>query len=82
MFGLALNDKDKKSQNALVSVDSQGNIVNVYTKIHPFSYTGEDAKFVLGNDLTVTTFGSAQIDNTIFYDLRFPELYIAYSTKK
>lgn len=52
-----------------------GKIIAQYTKIHPFSYMGEDLYFTAGNETVI--FDINGIPSTVFicYDLRFPEIF-------
>lgn len=76
-FGVVLS-KGEKATNNLVVVSEQG-VLATYAKIHPFSYAGEDNYYQAGDELKKLTIGGATIGLTICYDLRFPELYQAYS---
>lgn len=46
-----------------------------YTKIHPFSFSGEDAYFVGGESLFTCKLNEFEIGALICYDLRFPEVF-------
>ncbi|MEJ5055163.1 nitrilase-related carbon-nitrogen hydrolase [Sphingobacterium sp. MYb382] len=62
--------------NCCVVVSEYGDILEIYKKIHPFSYSGEEKFYAAGSDLKQVNFvGGWGI--TICYDLRFPELYQA-----
>ena len=76
-FGVVLS-KGEKATNNLVVVSEQG-VLATYAKIHPFSSAGEDNYYQAGDELKKLTIGGATIGLTICYDLRFPELYQAYS---
>lgn len=76
-FGVVLA-KGEKATNNLVVVSEQG-VLATYAKIHPFSYAGENDYYQAGNELKKLTIGGATIGLSICYDLRFPELYQAYS---
>lgn len=76
-FGVVLS-KGEKATNNLVVVSEQG-VLATYAKIHPFSYAGENDYYQAGEELKKLTIGGATIGLTICYDLRFPELYQAYS---
>ena len=76
-FGVVLS-KGEKATNNLVVVREQG-VLATYAKIHPFSYAGEDNYYQAGDELKKVIIGGATIGLTICYDLRFPELYQAYS---
>ena len=77
-FGVVLA-KSNKACNSLAVVSAQGALLTTYTKIHPFSYANEDAHYQAGDTLKKVSVGGATIGLTICYDLRFPELYQAYS---
>ncbi len=64
-----------KCENVYSMVDKKGRLVTEYVKIHPFSFAGENEKFIGGANLV--TFEMKGIWFTVFlcYDLRFPELF-------
>ncbi|MGJ0308734.1 carbon-nitrogen family hydrolase [Aliarcobacter cryaerophilus] len=74
VFGVVIEDNEK-ALNKSIFVNNFGNILTNYSKIHPFSFSGEDKYFNAGNKLSVVEFKDFQIGLTICYDLRFPELY-------
>ncbi len=55
--------------------DPGGRCIAEYTKIHPFSYLGEDKYFIAGNEIVI--FDIEGIPSSVFicYDLRFPEIF-------
>lgn len=80
VFGLALKHGDKAA-NTLMHVSPAGQLLARYTKIHPFTFAGEDQFFVRGNDLAVADIGQLIFGYTICYDLRFPEIYSALASQ-
>lgn len=74
IFGVVIED-NKKALNRCLFIDNLGNVVSDYSKIHPFSFSGEDKYFNAGNKLSIFEFKNFKIGLTICYDLRFPELY-------
>ncbi len=73
-FGWVKNCGDR-AENHYSVVDRQGRILSDYTKIHPFSYSGEDKMFRGGEK--IVTFQMEGITFSVFicYDLRFPEIF-------
>jgi omega-amidase len=76
IFGVVFQDGDKALNNALL-VDKTGEIKGDYSKIHPFSFVGEDAYFNRGREICAAKLDEVYIGITICYDLRFPEIYSA-----
>ncbi|WNL12625.1 nitrilase-related carbon-nitrogen hydrolase [Aliarcobacter cryaerophilus] len=74
IFGVVVEDNEK-ALNKCLFIDNFGNILSDYSKIHPFSFSGEDKFFNPGNKLSIVEFKKFKIGLTICYDLRFPELY-------
>lgn len=68
-----------KARNKYTVVNSEGNVLADYAKIHPFSYSGEDKYFVSGASLSKFKFDNFTIGLLICYDLRFPEIFQALS---
>lgn len=65
----------EKATNHYSVVDSNGNLISDYCKIHPFSY-GNESQYYEGGDKIVNykLFGY-NFSNFICYDLRFPEIF-------
>jgi omega-amidase len=76
VFGVVFRDGDKATNNALV-VDRDGKVKGCYSKIHPFTFAGEDKVFNSGKKICIAELGPMKIGLTICYDLRFPEIYSA-----
>lgn len=76
-FGWAAlcGDTTKKAANRFTIVDAQGEKVTEYTKIHPFSYGGEDQHYEKGKEIVTVPFMGRTISLFVCYDLRFPELF-------
>ena len=66
---------DEKGKNKYVMISKDGKILAEYTKIHPFSYDGEDNKYYSGNKIYVCKIKEFKITPFICYDLRFPEIF-------
>ena len=46
-----------------------------YSKIHPFSFAGEDRRFARGGDVVTFAWGGFAVAPFVCYDLRFPEVF-------
>jgi predicted amidohydrolase len=67
---------EKIYENKLALVKGE-NLVLDYTKIHPFSYSGEDKLYRAGYKLAQAKVKDMRIGGYICYDLRFPEIFSA-----
>lgn len=70
-----VKDCGTKSENHYTIINKDGSIVSDYTKIHPFSFSGEDKSFRPGNDIVSFTLANIDFSSFICYDLRFPEVF-------
>lgn len=77
-FGMVF-EKDDKATNNLSIINKDGNLLSTYTKIHPFSFSGENKYYLAGDELITCEIADATIGLTICYDLRFPEIFQALS---
>lgn len=66
---------DEKGENRYIIISKEGNVLAKYTKIHPFSYGGEDKKYYSGNKIYACEINEFKITPFICYDLRFPEIF-------
>jgi omega-amidase len=76
VYGVVFRQNLKATNNAIF-LNKSGEIIGLYKKIHPFSFSGEDKYFEGGEEILSVSFGSLRIGVTICYDLRFPEIYSA-----
>lgn len=70
-----------KAKNNYVIINSKGELLCNYTKIHPFSIGLEDKYFQGGEDLVFAEIKNMIICPLICYDLRFPEIFQIASKK-
>ena len=73
-----VKDVGKFCENRYSIVTPEGAILE-YTKLHPFSYSGEDRYFQGGTALPVCEYRGYHLGVQICYDLRFPEAFQALS---
>jgi len=74
IFGIILKGKNK-AKNSCIFVDKKGEVLGIYTKIHPFSFANEDKYFEAGDKIVKIDFENVKIGLSICYDLRFSNLY-------
>ena len=67
----------EKCENVYSIINSRGDLVSEYVKIHPFSYSGEDKYFSGGSRTVIFEIDGIPFTVFICYDLRFPELFRA-----
>lgn len=72
---------DGRCENHYTVVDSAGDVLSDYAKIHPFSFSGEDERFQGGSALVHFGLNGIPYSSFVCYDLRFPEIFQAASGK-
>jgi omega-amidase len=77
-----IEKENENYYNTLLHINSSGELVNFYRKIHPFSYSEENKYYKGGEKPVITKIGDRKIGLSICYDLRFPELYRFYAKEK
>ena len=82
IFAGIIERRNKRIYNTLIHLKPDGNLVKLYRKVHPFSYSGEDKHFSAGSKPAMTKIRNWKIGLTICYDLRFPELLRKYGKKR
>lgn len=76
-----VKDCGLRAENHYTIVDKNGNLLSDFTKIHPFSYAGENEKFKGGEKIADFCLGGISFSTFICYDLRFPEVFQIASKK-
>lgn len=66
-------------RNTAVAIGKDGQVLTTYAKIHLFSPAGEHTTFSPGSVLGLFSLGPFRCGIAICYDLRFPELFRAYT---
>ncbi|MCU0413093.1 MAG: carbon-nitrogen family hydrolase [Ignavibacteriaceae bacterium] len=82
IFAGIIERRKNRIYNTLIHIKPDGNLLKLYRKIHPFSYSGENENYNAGTKPVYTKIRSWKIGLTICYDLRFPELYRKYGKKR
>lgn len=72
---------DGKGKNKFVIISKQGEVLINYTKIHPFTFSGEDKVYDKGNTIDICEIEGVKFASFICYDLRFPEIFQVASKK-
>lgn len=73
--GFAERGKDGKGRNCAAVINPEGEVLGIYRKVHPFTYSREGEHYGAGSDLMVRCCKHAAVCPQICYDLRFPELW-------
>ena len=82
IFAGIIERRNNHIYNTLIHVKPDGNLLKLYRKIHPFSYSSENEHYNAGTKPAYTKIKNWKIGLTICYDLRFPELYRKYGKKR
>ena len=70
-----VRDAGERSANMYTVLDKNGGLIAEYTKIHPFSYAGEDKYFISGDSLCRFEYMGVKFGLVICYDLRFSYIF-------
>jgi omega-amidase len=82
IFAGIIERRNNRNYNTLIHIKPDGNLVKLYRKVHPFSYSGENEHYYAGVKPALTKIKNWKIGLTICYDLRFPELFRKYGKKR
>jgi predicted amidohydrolase len=82
VFAGIIERRKNRLFNTLIHIKPDGNLLKLYRKIHPFSYSSENENYDAGVKPAYTKIRTWKIGLTICYDLRFPELYRKYGNKR
>ena len=74
LAGMVL-DRDGLLTNDAILLDSDGQVVGDYSKIHPFSPSGEKDAGAIGSWVRTMPLGDWTLAPFVCYDLRFPEIF-------
>ena len=77
-----VKDCGEKSENHYTVVDKEGRIISDYTKIHPFSFSGEDKKFRGGRNIVFFELEGIKFSTFICYLDSFKRIVGCRSTSK
>jgi predicted amidohydrolase len=73
--GFAQRGADGRGRNCAAIIDPAGEVLGVYRKIHPFSYSREPEFYGGGDTVLIRECAGVAVCPLICYDLRFPELW-------
>ncbi|TGK10956.1 carbon-nitrogen family hydrolase [Leptospira stimsonii] len=73
--GWIRKNPEGKPFNTVSVVKPDGNIVLRYSKIHPFTFGGEDRHYSSGSEILSYDLNGFRITPFICYDIRFPEIF-------
>lgn len=74
-YGWVSEEPDGKGKNHYTLLNSVGETVLDYVKIHPFSYGNEDQFYHSGDKIVSGSICGITVSALICYDLRFPEVF-------
>lgn len=69
-----VDDRDTRPFNTFVIARADGTC-ETYNKLHPFTYSGEDAHFAPGDTGHIADIAGMRVGISVCYDLRFAPLY-------
>jgi predicted amidohydrolase len=73
--GVVTRADDGRGLNQALLVGPDGKTIGRYTKMHPFSFAGEDRYYAGGDQPVAVEMGGTRLAPFICYDLRFPEVF-------
>lgn len=82
IFAGVIERRNNRNYNTLIHIKSDGQLVKLYRKVHPFSYSDENKYYFAGSKPAITKIRKWNVGLTICYDLRFPELFRKYGKKR
>ena len=82
IFAGIIERRNNRIYNTLIHIKPDGNLVKLYRKVHPFSFSNENAHYNAGVKPAMTKIKKWKIGLSICYDLRFPELFRKYGKKR
>jgi len=71
----------EKGRNNLITLDRKGRRVNTYSKIHLYSFGGEDKHYSPGSKQEVFELEGLRVMPAVCFDLRFPYIFWNMATK-
>ena len=82
IFAGIIERRNIRIYNTLIHIRPDGNLLKLYRKVHPFSYSAENEHYDAGAKPAMTKIKKWKVGLTICYDLRFPELFRKYGKKR
>lgn len=75
IFGMTAKCKNGKGQNILCLASPDKSAVQIYAKLHPFTFSGEEKVVDSGSELGFMEVADFRLGGSICYDLRFPLMF-------
>ena len=75
--GVVNRAADGRGLNQALAVSPEGNEAARYTKLHPFTFSGENESFAPGDGVVTFDWRGVTVAPLVCYDLRFPEPFRA-----
>jgi omega-amidase len=75
--GVVTRAVDGRGRNQALLVGPHGRAIARYTKMHPFSFAGEDKHYAGGDHVVTVEIAGSRLAPFVCYDLRFPESFRA-----
>ncbi|MCU0241932.1 MAG: carbon-nitrogen family hydrolase [Vicinamibacteria bacterium] len=73
--GVVTRAADGRGRNEAVLMGPDGDERCRYTKLHPFSFSGEDQHYQAGDEIVTFEWAGCTVAPFVCYDLRFPEIF-------
>lgn len=81
VLGSFIEKTETKPKNSAILFNKKGLLIFHYSKIHLFSFIGEDKNYSPGEKIPIFKLHQQKLGAVICYDLRFPEAFIELADK-
>lgn len=73
--GVVGEASDGRGSNRALVISPDGQEIGSYTKIHPFTFGGENQHYAPGGEVNIFEINGVKLCPFVCYDLRFPEIF-------